>query len=200
MGNGGFSQARLTRLHDTMAGYVERGEVPGIVTLVSRHGETRVDAIGTMSAHGGRPIQRDAIFRISSMTKPITAATALTLVDDGTIALDAAVDRWLPELADRRVMARPDGPLDDTVAAARPITVDDVLSFRLGWGMDFAATGPQPVLEAMAGLQLGAGPPAPAVPPEPDEWIRRLGTLPLQYQPGERACSTRSGWPTPGSP
>jgi hypothetical protein len=159
-----------------LAPHVERREVLGLAWLVAVGGVVHSGALGHLDAERHRP------------------------ADDGTIALDAAVDRWLPELADRRVMARPDGPLDDTVAAARPITVDDVLSFRLGWGMDFAATGPQPVLEAMAGLQLGAGPPAPAVPPEPDEWIRRLGTLPLQYQPGERACSTRSGWPTPGSP
>ena len=76
MSRGGLSKARLDRMHDVMAGYVERGDVPGIVTLVSRRGEVHLDAIGTKAVGGSDPIRRDTIFRIASMTKPITAASA----------------------------------------------------------------------------------------------------------------------------
>jgi CubicO group peptidase (beta-lactamase class C family) len=108
-------------------------------------------------------------------------------VEECRLRLDDAVDDLLPELADRRVLVDPRGPIDgDTVPAQRPITVQDVLTFRLGLGMDFAAPWPQPLLEAMGALALGWGPPEPQVPPEPDEWMRRLSTLPLLHQPGER--------------
>ena len=103
------------------------------------------------------------------------------------LRLDDPVDAFLPELADRRVLRDPAGPLDDTVPAARPISVRDVLTFRLGLGMDMEHWDrPQPVLERAAELGLGAGPPAPQQAPATEEWIRRLGSLPLSYQPGER--------------
>src|SRR6059036_4364494 len=103
MSTAGLSKARLGRLHDVMAGYVERGEVPGIVTLVSRRGEAHVDAIGTKAVGAGDPIRRDTIFRISSMTKPITAAATMILAEECKVRLDEPVDGLLPELADRRV-------------------------------------------------------------------------------------------------
>src|SRR3954447_23347969 len=111
---GGLSRARLGRLHDVMAGYVERGDLPGLVTLVSRRGEVHVDAIGTTAVGVGDPMRRDTIFRISSMTKPTTAVATLMLVEDCSLRLDDPVERLLPELADRRVLTRLDGPLDDT--------------------------------------------------------------------------------------
>ena len=120
------------------------------------------------------------------MTKPVTAVAALLLVEECRLRLDDPVDDLLPELADRRVLADPAGPLTETVPAVRPITLRDVLTFRLGLGMDFAASHPQPILAAMAELGVGAGPPAPGHLPPPDEWIARLGTLPLAHQPGER--------------
>src|SRR5712692_2810709 len=132
MSTGGLSTARRGRMHDVMAGYVERGEVPGLVTLVSRRGETHVDAIGAKAVGGSDPMRRDAIFRIASMTKPIAAAAAMILVEECKLRLDEPVDRWLPELADREVLKRLDGPLDDTVPAKRPITVRDLLTFRMG--------------------------------------------------------------------
>ena len=136
---GGFSQARLGRLRDVMAGFVERGEVPGIVTLVSRRGETHVDAIG-MKAVGGNesigngPMQRDTIFRIASMSRPVTAVATMILVEECKLRLDEPVDRLLPELANRKVLKRLDGPLDETAPAKRPITVRDLLTFRMGFG------------------------------------------------------------------
>jgi len=118
-----LSKARLGRMHDVMAGYVERGDVPGIVTLVSRRGEVHVDAIGTKTVAGGEPIQRDTIFRIASLTKPVAAAATLILVEECRLRLDEPVDRLLPELAHRTVLKRLAGPLGDTVPANRPITV-----------------------------------------------------------------------------
>src|SRR5450759_231683 len=114
MSTAGLSKARLGRMHDVMAGYVERGEVPGLVTLVSRRGEVYVDAIGTQAIADPTPMRRDTIFRISSMTKPITAAATMILVEECKLRLDEPVDRLLPELADRKVLTRLDGPLGDT--------------------------------------------------------------------------------------
>ncbi len=173
-------------MHDVMAGYVERGEVPGIVTLVSRRGEVHVDAIGMKALGGSDPIRRDTIFRISSMTKPITAVSTMILVEECKLRLDEPVDLVLPELARRKVLKRLDGPLHDTVPANRPITVRDLLAFRMGFGMILAPPGTYPIQEAIDEQLLGQGPPAPSTPPEPDEWVRRLGTLPLMHQPGEK--------------
>src|SRR5438552_17529628 len=122
-------------MHDVMAGHVERGELPGLVTLVSRRGEVHVDAIGMKAVGGSEPMRRDTIFRIASMTKPITAAAAMILVEECRLRLDDPVDRLLPELADRKVLKQIDGPLDDTVPANRPITVRDLLTFRAGFGL-----------------------------------------------------------------
>ena len=97
-------------------GHVEAGKLPGLVTLVARHDRTRpvddvhVDVIGTKAIGDAEPMPRDAIFRIASLTKPIAAAAAMILVDDGVLALDAAVDAYLPELADRRVLRSLDAP------------------------------------------------------------------------------------------
>src|SRR5436190_23475647 len=114
-----LSKARLDAMHDVMARHVDRGDVPGLVTLVARRDALDVDAIGSMALDGA-PMQRDTIFRITSMTKPITAAATMLLVEDCVLALDDPVDPFLPELARRTVLRRPDGPLDDVVAATRP--------------------------------------------------------------------------------
>ena len=186
MRDGGLSAERLKRLHDVMTGYVERGEVPGLVTLVARRGEGHVDAIGAMAGGSEEPMRRDTIFRISSMTKPITAAAAMILIEACALRLDEPVNRLLPELANRQVLKRPDADLGDTVPAHRPITVRDLLTFTMGLGIVAAAPGTVPIADALAELELGQGMPSPQTPPAPDEWIRRLGTLPLMYQPGER--------------
>jgi CubicO group peptidase (beta-lactamase class C family) len=172
-------------MHDVMAGHVARGGMPGLVTLLSRRGEVHIDAMGAQ-AIGGAPMRRDTIFRISSMTKPVAAVAAMILVEECLLRLDEPVDRLLPELADRRVLRRLDGPLDETVPAKRPITARDLLTFRMGFGLVLAPADTYPVQRAMTELGLSQGPPSPTTPPGPDEWIRRLGTLPLMYQPGER--------------
>jgi CubicO group peptidase (beta-lactamase class C family) len=177
MSTGGLSTARLTRMHQVLAGYVERGDVPGLVALVSRRGETHVDAIG---------LPRDAIFRISSMTKPITAVAALILVEECKLRLDEPIDRLLPELSQRRVLKTLGSPVDETLPAARPITLRDLLTFRMGFGQLFPPPDPCPILKEASDLHIGMGPPMPDELAEPDEWLRRFGSLPLMAQPGER--------------
>jgi CubicO group peptidase (beta-lactamase class C family) len=186
MSIGGLSRARLDRMHDIMTGYVEQVEVPGLITLVNRRGEAHVDIIGTLAYEHSDPMRRDTIFRISSMTKPITAAATMILVEECKLRLDEPVDRLLPELAGRQVLKRLDGLLDDTVPANRPITVRDLLTFRMGFGQMMAPPDAYPILKAANEQQIGMGPPSPDTLPEPDEWIRRLGQLPLMHQPGEK--------------
>ena len=186
MSTAGLSSARLSRMHDVMAERVERGRLPGLITLVSRHGEVLVDVIGKQAMDEDLPMRRDTIFRISSMTKPITAAATMILVEEGRLQLDDAVDALLPELADRQVLKQLDGPLDETVPAQRPITVRDLLTFRMGFGMIMAEPDAYPILQAANEQQIGMGPPDPAHVPAPDEWIRRLGQLPLMHQPGQQ--------------
>ncbi|MGH9096216.1 MAG: serine hydrolase domain-containing protein, partial [Acidimicrobiales bacterium] len=168
---------------------VEVGDVPGLVAGVARGERVHIVAAGVQSV-GGRPVGRDTLFRISSNTKPMTAGVLLSLIDDGLLALDEVVDELLPELAGRRVLRRPDGPLDDTVAAERPITVRDLLTFTWGFGMQgamFMASEPWPIFVAAAERRLSTfGPPQPATTPDPDTWMARLGELPLLAQPGER--------------
>lgn len=183
----GFDQHRLDRLNTVVQQHVASDTVGGVAWLVSRDDDVEVGVAGTLSRGEPEPVRRDSLFRISSMTKPIVAVAALVLVEECRLRLDDPVDDLLPELADRRVLVDPHGPVDgETVPATRPITVRDLLTFRLGLGMDFSAPWPQPLLEAMGERSLGAGPPEPQVPPAPDEWMRRLSTLPLVRQPGER--------------
>ncbi len=163
--------------------------VPGLVVLLARGPEVHVEALGSLAV-GGRPVARDSIFRLSSTTKPVTAAATLAVVGEGLIGLDEPVDRLLPELAERRVLRRMDGPLEETVPATRAITTRDLLSFTFGFGMVmemFMAATPWPVVAAAEELKLSTiGPPDPTVQPDPDTWIANLGTLPLLAQPGER--------------
>src|SRR5438874_5256213 len=183
----GFDRARLERLGGMMAGHVERGSTGGVAWLAARGDDVEVGTAGVLTRGEPEPIRRDSLFRIASMTKPVAAVGALILVEEGRLRLDDPVDGLLPELADRRVLVDGRGPIDGaTVPARRPITVRDVLTFRLGLGMDFEAGWPQPLFQAMGALGMGGGPPQPQTAPEPDEWLRRLGTLPLLYQPGER--------------
>jgi len=136
---------------------------------------------------GGDPIRRDTIFRITSMTKPITAAAAMILVEECKLRLDEPVNRLLPELAHRKVLRRIDEPLEDTVPATRPITLRDLLTFRMGFGLIWGPPDKYPIQKAISELQIvGFGPPNQATPYDPDEWLRRLATLPLMHQPGEK--------------
>jgi CubicO group peptidase (beta-lactamase class C family) len=183
-GNGGFSRARLARMHAALQRHVERDRIPGLVALVCHRGREHVETIGTMGFDSQAPMRRDTLFRLASTTKPITAAGAMILVEECTLKLDDPVDEWLPELRDRRVLRTIDSPLDDTVPARRPITVRDLLTFRSGYGeMAFAAPG-SPLHQALieARLPLSEWPFAGTN----DEFMKRLGRFPLAHQPGER--------------
>ena len=181
----GLSPDRLARLDAVLAGHVGADRVPGAVWAVARSDEVHVGLAGTMDVTTGRPVARDSVFRLSSMTKPLAAVAALILLEECRLRLDQPVDPFLPELANRRVLVRPDGRLDDTVPAQRPISVRDVLTFRLGLGMDFTASS-QPVLEELSRMGVVSAPPAPGRAPAPDEWMQALGQVPLEHQPGER--------------
>ncbi|WP_394828031.1 serine hydrolase domain-containing protein [Pendulispora albinea] len=174
-----------------LAPYVERGEVPGMVALVARGDREELHAMGT-TAQGSRvAVEPDTIFRIASITKPVTATAAMMLIEDGKLGLDEPVARLLPELAHPRVLERLDGPLDRVVPAARAITVRDLLTFRMGAGLLFDPD--RYPIEKVTQELLGDGMPAPAKLVAPDEWMRRFATLPLMHQPGERWMYNTSG-------
>ena len=170
--------------------YPSLANIRDVSAKIATADEARVDVIGTMAFDSDEPMRRDTVFRIASMTKPVLAAATMMLVEDGRLTLDEPVDRLLPELADRRVLRRVDVPLDDTVPAERPITVADLLTFRLGFGHLFAGDDfnppAYPIFQAVDELELRIAEPDPRTPHAPDEWMRRFGTLPLMYQPGSR--------------
>ncbi|RBY79541.1 serine hydrolase [Geodermatophilus sp. TF02-6] len=169
-----------------VAPHVAAGAVPGAAWWVARDGEVARGAAGTHTPGGDDPVRPDTVFRIASTTKPVVAAAVMALVDEGRLGLDDPVDTLLPELADRTVLTDPADPAAGTVPARRAITVRDVLTLRLGLGMDFTAPWPSPTVVAVQAAGLPLGPPAPQAAPGPDEWLRRLATVPLAYQPGER--------------
>jgi CubicO group peptidase (beta-lactamase class C family) len=166
--------------------HVDDGSVVGGVALVSRGTDVHVTTAGHQRLGGATPMQRDSIFRIASLTKPVTAVAALMLVEECVLRLDDPVDDLLPELANRRVLTRLDAALDDTVAAHRPIVVRDLLAFTAGTGVVMAMPGTYPIQRAMDERDLGQGPPRPRTLPDPNEWMRRFGELPLMHQPGEQ--------------
>jgi CubicO group peptidase (beta-lactamase class C family) len=173
-------------MHSVMAGYVERGEIPGLVTLISRRGAVHVDPVGTLALDGAAPVRPDSIFRIASMSKPVVAVAAMILVEECRLRLDEPVDGLLPELAERRVLRRMDGPLGDVEPARRPVSLRDLLTFTMGFGIIMAPPGTHPIQRALDELELGQGQPNPARTPAPDEWMKRLATLPLMHQPGQQ--------------
>ncbi|MGW5110536.1 serine hydrolase domain-containing protein [Nocardia sp. NPDC004123] len=180
----GFSAEGLKKVSEVLDGYVERDEVAGAVAAIYRHGElVQVDTVGWRDRGAEQPMRRDTLFRIASMTKPITAVAALTLVDEGRIALSDPVDAWLPELAGRTVMRDPDGSPADVVPAERPITVEDLLTYRLGLGWGRSSLAPQLFALTADPIASAIGV-ANAERLAPDEWLRRVGELPLIAQPG----------------
>jgi CubicO group peptidase (beta-lactamase class C family) len=174
-------------LHDAMAARIDRGEFPGLVSVVARGDDVTVDALGFTHFGGDVPMGRGTPFRIASMTKPVIAAATMMLAEDDLIDLEEPVTKVLPELAGQQVLTRPDAPLDDTVAPARPVTVEDLLTFTNGFGI--ITVGQElnpdyPIVRAWREQELVMAEPDPRTPHDPDEWIRRFGTLPLIHQPG----------------
>jgi len=156
------------KLHAAAREHVGDTDVPGLVALVARGDEVHVAALGNLAVDG-RPVARDSLFRIASTTKPITAAATLAVIEEGLLGIDDPVDRWLPELADRQVLRRMDGPLDETVPAERAITIRDLLTFTFGFGVVmemFTSPTPWPVVTAAKALRLSTiGPPDPGRKP-----------------------------------
>ena len=154
---------------------VEAGLLSGAVTCVWHRGEVlQLNEIGHRDVGAKLPMRRDTIFRIASMTKPVTVAAAMALVEEGKLALTDPVTRWLPELADMRVLVDATGPLDRTVPAQRPITVDDLMTHRSGLAYSFSVAGP--ISRAYAQVSLRQ---------DTDDWLAEIARLPLLHQPGD---------------
>ncbi|MCH9721178.1 MAG: beta-lactamase family protein [Actinomycetia bacterium] len=161
---------------------VESGLLAGAVTMVWHRGKVlQVNEIGHADVEARQPMQRDTIFRVASMTKPITIAAAMALIEDGEFALSDPISRWLPEMADMRVLVDPTGPLDSTVPAQRPITVEDLMTHRGGLAYAFSVSGP--ISRAYAGVSLRQ---------DQDHWLADVAGLPLVHQPGERITYSQS--------
>jgi CubicO group peptidase (beta-lactamase class C family) len=176
-----FDPAKLAEVGPALQEFVERGELAGVVTLTSRGGEiVQAEALGWRDIESNAPMRSDTLFRIASMTKPLTSVAALMLVEEGRMTLDDPIARWVPELANVRVLRDSAGPLHDTVTAQRAITIEDLLTHRSGIAYAFFSEGPlKPAYERTLG--------DPAMNRStPDQWLAALGTLPLAYQPGER--------------
>jgi CubicO group peptidase (beta-lactamase class C family) len=157
------------------------GRIPGYVAAVRMGRRTRVRVGGRVALDpDSAPMREDTLFRIASVTKPIGGALSLSLVQDGVLALDDPIARWLPETASPRVLEAPDAPLDRTVPAHRPVTVRHLLTMTSGWGIAFARS---PVQAAMAERGVHPGPLPPAM--SGDEFVARVASLPLAFQPGE---------------
>lgn len=184
----------MTGLARLLARHVDRGSVPGAVALLARGDEIEVAAAGSVDVEGSAPMQRDSLFRLASVTKPIIAAALMMLVDDGRVALDDPIASWLPELENPVMVRTPGSPVDDVVPATRPITVEDVLSSRAGWG--FPADFGLPAAGLLfSHLWQGSALLLPA--PEPDRWVQALSRIPLLHPPGQtwlyNVCSDLQG-------
>jgi len=176
-----FDPALLAQVGPGLQAFVDSGEIAGVVTLTSRHGEiVQSAAIGWRDIASRAPMRHDSLFRIASMTKPITSVAAMMLVEEGRIALDDPIARWVPELAGLNVLRDPAGPLDDTVLARRAITIEDLLTHRSG--IAYAPFSEGPIKQAYDDALGDPGMNRKSV----DEWLGALGTLPLAHQPGER--------------
>jgi CubicO group peptidase (beta-lactamase class C family) len=155
---------------------IDAGLLAGAVTLVWHRGKTvQVNEVGHRDVDARSPMTRDTIFRIASMTKPVTVAAAMALIEEGKLALADPVTKWLPELSDLRVLREPRGPLDNTEPAHRPITVDDLMTHRSGLAYAFSVLGP--LSRAYAKMSFRQ---------DQDRWLAELAKLPLAHQPGER--------------
>lgn len=178
---GGFDREALGQVPTAMQAMLDQGALSGMVTLVWRRGEVvQVNALGYRDLAAKAPMQRDTLFRIASMTKPVTSVATMMLVEEGKLKLDDPITRWIPELSDMQVLKDAAGPLDQTYPASRDITVEDLLTHRAGLAYAFTSVGPiAHAHEKTLGPPLGYG-------VTPDWWLQKLGTLPLSYPPGER--------------
>jgi CubicO group peptidase (beta-lactamase class C family) len=178
---GGFSPEALAQIPPALQAIVDAGDVSGFVTLIWRKGEiAQVNTLGHRDVAAGAPMQRDTLFRIASMTKPITSVATLMLMEEGKLRLDDPISKWIPELGSRQVLKDPQGPVDQTYPAPREITVEDLMTHRAGLAYGFTSIGPiaHAYEAALGSLLVNRN--------TPDGWLAALGTLPLSYPPGER--------------
>jgi CubicO group peptidase (beta-lactamase class C family) len=177
----GVDQAALGQIAPALQGVIDSGDLSGAVTLIWRGGqELQFLALGQRDIEAGLPMTRDTIFRIASMTKPVTSVAALMLMEEGKLRLDDPITKWMPEFADMQVLKSATGPVEDTYPAPRDITVEDLFTHRAGLAYGFTSIGPiayahQKALGDVLSQDMG-----------PDEWLKALGGLPLTYPPGER--------------
>jgi CubicO group peptidase (beta-lactamase class C family) len=161
--------------------------MPGLVALVSHQDDVHVEELGTLTFGKSGPMKRDTIFRIASITKPITAVAAMILVEECKLRLDDSIEPWLPELAIRRVLKSISSDLEDTAPASRAITLRDLLTYRMGFGSVMAMPDTYPIQKLIREYRIGGdGPMLPSQAPGMDEWLQKLGSLPWLAQPGER--------------
>jgi len=171
-------------MHDSLIRHVETRRLPGLVAVISRHGAHHVDEIGTMAFDRAAPMRRDTIFRLASVTKPITAVATMILLEECKLRLDDPVDEFMPELANRKVLRVIDSELDDTTPAKRPITVRDLLTYRSGYGEVAFLSPTCPLQRALIEARLPLS--AWKFHGTADEFMQCLARLPLAHQPGER--------------
>jgi CubicO group peptidase (beta-lactamase class C family) len=177
----GFDADELAKIPPLLQSAVDTGSISGIVSLIWRKGEeVQFNAVGQRNVEAGTPMTRDTIFRIASMTKPITSVAALMLLEEGKLKLDDPITKWAPEFADARVLKDAQGPLDQTYPAPRAITIEDLMTHRSGIAYGFSSEGP--IREA---YERALGDPL-ATTITPDAWMEAIGSLPLSYPPGER--------------
>jgi CubicO group peptidase (beta-lactamase class C family) len=187
MSTAGLSKLGLERVHRVLSGHIERREMPGLVALVSHRDDVHVETLGTLAFDSPPPMNRDTIFRIASLSKLITAVAAMILIEDCKLRLDDSIEPWLPELANRRVLKSISSDLDDSVPALRPITLRDLLTFRMGFGSVMAMPDTHPIQKLIREYRIGGdGPLHPSQAPATKEWLQKLASLPLLAQPGER--------------
>jgi CubicO group peptidase (beta-lactamase class C family) len=183
MSGRGLSKTRLARLRNVLATHVENGDVPGLVDAISRSGEAHYDTLGVKALETGELMRRDSIFRIASVTKPVAAVAALILVEECKLRLDTPIDAFIPELANRKVLKRLDGPLEDTEPAKRPINLRDLLTCRMGFGAIMEPSSEYPLQRAINDTSISVGPKLPTAATM-DEYARDIGSLPWMHQPG----------------
>jgi len=177
----GFSAEGLAKIVPALQPIAEAGDLSGFVTLLFRHGEiAQLNTIGHRDLEKKLPMERDTLFRIASMTKPVTSLAALMLMEEGKFKLEDSITKWAPEFQNLRVLKDAEGPLDATVPAMRDITFEDLFTHRSGLAYGFSSMGPiaheyQRVLGDVLNSQM-----------TPDDWMAKLASLPLLYQPGER--------------
>jgi len=171
----------MQHIWDVLDGQVAAGRFPGYVAAVRIGGRTEIHAGGRRAVDvDSPPMSDDTLFRIASITKPMGAALTLSLVQDGVLAVDDPIERWLPEAAKARVLVRPDAPLDQTIELQRPITVRRLLTMTSGWGVVLEDT---PLQRAM--IDGGVFPSAMPTLMSADQFMATVAGLPLAFQPGE---------------